>query len=50
MDKERTQKRITDWEPVVVGRIGRRRLGREVSVGVDVEKMKIQIWSKIAKD
>jgi hypothetical protein len=49
MDKGRTLKRITDWEPVV-GRIGRPRLRRDGDVRVDVGKTKFHIWSKMAMD
>jgi hypothetical protein len=49
MDKERKVKRITEWTPIAV-RIGRQRLRREDNVRVDLGKMKIQNWSKMAMD
>jgi len=42
LDKERVVKRLKEWRPPVVRRIGRSRLRWEDDVKVDVEKMKIQ--------
>jgi hypothetical protein len=50
MDKQRTVKRITEWRPIAVRRIGRPRLRWEDDVRADLEKMRIQNWSKMARD
>jgi hypothetical protein len=50
MDKERTVKRITEWRPATVGRIGRSGLKWEEEVREDLRKIKIQNWSKMAMD
>lgn len=40
---------ITDWRPTSV-RVARQRLRWEDDVRADLEKMKIQNWSKMAMD
>ena len=50
IDKERTVKRVTEWRPIAVRRIGRPRLRWEDDVRAGLEKMKIQNWSKMAVD
>jgi hypothetical protein len=43
-------KRITEWRPIAVRRIGRPRLRWEDDVRVDLGKMKIRNWSEMAMD
>jgi len=43
-------KRITEWRPIAVGGIGRRRLKGEGYVRADMGKIKIQNWSKMFVD
>ena len=50
MDKEKTVKRITEWRPFAVRRIGRLRLRWEDDVRENLGRMKIQNWSKRAID
>jgi myosin heavy subunit len=50
MDKESMVKRLTEWRPTTVGRIGRSRLRCEDGVRANLEKMKIQNWSEMAMD
>jgi hypothetical protein len=42
VNKERTVKRITEWRPIAVRRIGRPRLRWEDNARADLGKMKIQ--------
>jgi hypothetical protein len=50
MDEERTVKRIIEWRPIAVRRIGRPRLTWEDDFRADLGKMKIENWSKMATD
>jgi hypothetical protein len=50
MVKERTVERVTEWRPIAARRIGGQKLRWEDDVREVLGKMKIQNWSKMAKD
>jgi len=50
MGKERTVRRITEWRPLAVRRIGRQRLRWEGDVIEDLGRKKFRNWSKMAMD
>ena len=50
MDKERVVKRITEWRPIAVRRIGRPTWRWEDDVKANIEKMKILNWGKMPMD
>jgi hypothetical protein len=43
-------KRITEWRPIALSRVGRPRLRWEDDVRADLGKMYILNWSKMAMD